>query len=128
MTKRSCKISTKNNLHNLNQGSEPPSSTQVGETEVKSGRQSGMEEYEGGTQVQGFHGSFQDTLKLRSSGVFDKSRLNLGGKVVGSVNKVDKVKEAKLNAKLMKHSPEDYDEIGNLRQVPLTCRPNLWTV
>ena len=120
LTKRSCKISTKNNLHNLNQGWEPPSSTQVGETEVKSGRQSGMEEYEGGTQVQGFHGSFQDTLKLRSSGVFNKRRLNLGGKVGGSVNmnKVDKVKEAKLNAKRMKHSPEDYDEIGNLRQVP----------
>ena len=80
--------------------------------------------------MQGFHGSFQDTLKLRSSGVFNKRRLNLGGKVGGSVNmnKVDKVKEAKLNAKRMKHSPEDYDEIGNLRQVPLTCRPNLWTV
>ena len=104
---------------------------------VRSRRQSEMEdEAVAQTMVissnaQDFHGSLQDVKKLkRLSEGFDYSRLNLERRTKGIKDKVDinKVKEAKLNAKRMKHSPEDYDEIGNLRQVPLTCRPNLWTV
>ena len=100
---------------------------------VRSHKQSEMEEDEAVTQAQvvssnaqGSHGSLQDVKKLRLYGGFDYSRLNLERSSKGNKDKVDidKVKEAKLNAKLMKHSPEDYDE--NLRQVPQTCRP--WTV
>ena len=95
----------------------------MGQTAVRSRRQSEMEENEAMAQVissnaQGFHGSLQDVKKLRLSGGFDYSRLNLERRSKENKDKVDidKVKEAKLNAKLMKHSPEDYDE--NLRQVP----------
>ena len=84
---------------------------------VRSRRQSGMQEDEAQvTQVlssnaQGFHGSLQDVMKLRLSGGFDYSRLNLERSTKGNKDKVDidKVKEAKLNAKLMKLSREVYD-------------------
>ena len=85
---------------------------------VRSRRQSKMEEDEAVTQTQvvssnaqGFHGSLQDVKKLRLSGGFDYSRLNLERSTKGNKDKVDidKVKEAKLNAKLMKLSREVYD-------------------
>ena len=85
---------------------------------VRSRRQSEMEEDEAVAQTQvvssnaqGFHGSLQDVKKLRLSGGFDYSRLNLERRSKENKDKVDidKVKEAKLNAKLMKLSREVYD-------------------
>merc|ERR1719209_632343 len=63
-----------------------------------------MEEDEAVTQT-------QDVKKLRWSGGFDYSRLNLERSTKGNKDKVDidKVKEARLNAKLMKLSREVYD-------------------
>merc|ERR1719462_692131 len=77
---------------------------EVGEIVVRSRRQSKMEEDEAVTQT-------QDVKKLRLSGGFDYSRLNLERSTKGNKDKVDidKVKEAKLNAKLMKLSREVYD-------------------
>ena len=90
---------------------------------VRSHKQSEMEEDEAVTQAQvvssnaqGFHGSLQDVKKLRLSGGFDYSRLNLERSTKGNKDKVDidKVKEAKLNAKLMKLSREVYDGKRNV--------------
>ena len=63
------------------------------------------------SNAQDLHGSLQDVKKLRLSGGFDYSRLNLERRTKGIKDKVDinKVKEAKLNAKLMKLSREVYD-------------------
>ena len=90
---------------------------------VRSRKQSEMEEDEAVAQTQvvssnaqGFHGSLQVAKKLRLSGRFDKSRLNLERNSEGNKDKVDKVKEAKLNAKLMKLSREVYDGKRNASQ------------
>ena len=89
---------------------------------VRSHKQSEMEEDEAVTQAQvvssnaqGSHGSLQDVKKLRLYGGFDYSRLNLERRTKGIKDKVDinKVKEAKLNAKLMKLSREVYDSKKN---------------
>ena len=90
---------------------------------VRSHKQSEMEEDEAVTQAQvvssnaqGSHGSLQDVKKLRLYGGFDYSRLNLERSSKGNKDKVDidKVKEAKLNAKLMKLSREVYDGKRNV--------------
>ena len=90
---------------------------------VRSRRQSEMEdEAVAQTMVissnaQDFHGSLQDVKKLkRLSEGFDYSRLNLERRTKGIKDKVDidKVKEAKLNAKLMKLSREVYDGKRNV--------------
>ena len=89
---------------------------------VRSHKQSEMEEDEAVTQAQvvssnaqGSHGSLQDVKKLRLYGGFDYSRLNLERSSKGNKDKVDidKVKEAKLNAKLIKLSREVYDSKKN---------------
>ena len=89
---------------------------------VRSRRQSEMEdEAVAQTMVissnaQDFHGSLQDVKKLkRLSEGFDYSRLNLERRTKGIKDKVDinKVEEAKLNAKLIKLSREVYDSKKN---------------
>merc|ERR1712013_888693 len=68
---------------------------EVGQTVLRSRRQSGMQEDEAQvTQVlssnaQGFHGSLQDVKKPRLSGGFDYSRLNLERSTKGNKDKVD---------------------------------------